>query len=75
MVGQQPLGLASAGLNLDGQPDLATANYNSGTVTVLLGSPDSGQMLTIYWTDSNDVGGTGVVGYNVYRDGTLVDTA
>jgi hypothetical protein len=39
-VGQYPEGVAEAGLNGDGKPDLVIANYNSGTVSVLLGNGD-----------------------------------
>src|SRR5262245_21054648 len=36
-VGAGPFSVAVSDFNLDGQPDLATANQNSNTVTILLG--------------------------------------
>src|SRR5262249_23177537 len=38
--GSQPYGVALADLNGDGRPDLATANFEDDTVTVLLADPD-----------------------------------
>src|SRR6516162_4022969 len=37
-VGQSPVAIVSADFNNDGVPDLAIANYQSGTVSVLLGN-------------------------------------
>jgi hypothetical protein len=39
-VGQYPIFVAVADFNNDTNPDLAVANYNSGTVSVLLGNGD-----------------------------------
>lgn len=40
-TGPFPYGIATADFNLDGKPDIATANRNAGTVTVLLNTtPD-----------------------------------
>ncbi|MBJ6362888.1 FG-GAP-like repeat-containing protein [Paenibacillus sp. GCM10012307] len=39
-VGIKPFSVATSDVNGDGFPDLVTANYASGTVSVLLGEPD-----------------------------------
>ena len=39
-VGQYPEGVAEADLNSDGKPDLVIANFNSSTVSALLGNGD-----------------------------------
>jgi hypothetical protein len=39
-VGQRPFSVAVADLNRDGPPDLVTANYDSHSVSVLLGASD-----------------------------------
>ncbi len=41
-VGTQPFSIAVGDVNLDGKPDLATANINSNDVTVLLGNGAGG---------------------------------
>ncbi len=41
-VGSGPYSIAVGDFNLDGKPDLATANSNSGNVTVLLGNGAGG---------------------------------
>jgi len=39
-VGSHPMSVATADFNNDGKPDLVTANYNDGNVTVRLGNGD-----------------------------------
>src|SRR6266487_605085 len=39
-TGADPFSVAIADLNADGRPDLATANFSSSTVSVLLGNGD-----------------------------------
>jgi hypothetical protein len=41
-VGSEPLSVAVGDFNGDGKPDLATANYSDGSVTVLLGNGAGG---------------------------------
>ncbi|MGA2740903.1 MAG: FG-GAP-like repeat-containing protein [Bryobacteraceae bacterium] len=41
-VGANPMAVTAADFNQDGDPDLAVANYGSGTVTVLLGDGKGG---------------------------------
>lgn len=41
-VGQKPVSIVSGDFNHDGIPDLAVANYASGTVSVLLGNASGG---------------------------------
>ncbi|MGB0122206.1 MAG: FG-GAP-like repeat-containing protein, partial [Silvibacterium sp.] len=41
-VGQQPVSIVSGDFNHDGIPDLAVANFSSGTVSILLGNASGG---------------------------------
>jgi hypothetical protein len=58
-AGTGPYSLAVADFNLDGVPDVATANYASSTASVLLGRGDGGFEALV------DIGTTGVNSYGV----------
>jgi hypothetical protein len=45
------------------------------TVPGTLSQSTSGTTITLSWGASTDTGGSGLAGYNVYRDGTLIATA
>jgi hypothetical protein len=49
-VGDNPFSVATGDFNLDGKPDLATANFGSGNVTILLNTCDENVPPTIIAT-------------------------
>ena len=54
---------------------LAVTDTSAPTIAnAVMVSADSSSQITIRWSSSSDTGGSGVAGYQVYRDGTLVGT-
>jgi hypothetical protein len=58
VVGKNPEGLAAADLNGDGKPDLAVANYGSGTVSVLLNTTTPGTAAVSFAAQQTFAAGT-----------------
>ncbi|HTS16310.1 MAG TPA: hypothetical protein VMP11_01935, partial [Verrucomicrobiae bacterium] len=44
------------------------------TVTALMATPTSSSQVTLRWNVALDIGGLGLGGYQIYRDGTLIAT-
>jgi hypothetical protein len=72
-VGLTPFSVVAADFNSDGRPDLATANWHGNSASVLLNQSGSVQV-QLTWQASTDAG-TGVAGYEIYRNSTLLGTS
>jgi glucose/arabinose dehydrogenase/fibronectin type 3 domain-containing protein len=73
-VGLTPFSITSGDFNNDGRPDLATANWHGNSTSVLLNQNGSKQV-QLNWQASTDTGGSGVAGYEIYRDSVLITTS
>jgi hypothetical protein len=73
-VGLTPFSIVAADFNSDGRPDLATANWHGNSTSVLLNQSGSVQV-QLTWQPATDVGGTGVAGYEIYRNSVLLGTS
>ncbi|HCT79147.1 MAG TPA: hypothetical protein DGT23_21835 [Micromonosporaceae bacterium] len=65
--------------NVSGNSNTVTRNGSGGDTTPpttpgTLSHSTSGNVITLNWGASTDSGGSGLVGYNVYRDGSLIAT-
>jgi fibronectin type 3 domain-containing protein len=72
-VGLTPFSVVAADFNNDGRPDLATANWHGNSTSVLLNQSGSKQV-QLNWQAATDAG-TGVAGYEIYRNSTLIATS
>ena len=59
-----------ADFNGDGLNDIATANYDDQSVSILMGVAGGQSAVDLSWEPSNDGVGSGVAGYRIYRDGS-----
>ena len=64
-----------ADFNSDGLNDIATANYDDQSVSILMGVAGGQSAVDLSWEPSNDGAGSGVAGYRIYRDGSGVPIA
>src|SRR4030095_11762404 len=72
-VGLTPFSVVAADFNNDGRPDLATANWHGNSTSVLLNQSGSKQV-QLNWQAATDAG-TGVAGYEIYRNSALIATS
>ncbi|HEY7640190.1 MAG TPA: FG-GAP-like repeat-containing protein, partial [Steroidobacteraceae bacterium] len=74
-VGLTPFSVIAADFNNDGRPDLATANWHGNSASVLINQSGSVQVQLSWQAATDNTGGTGVAGYEIYRNSVLIGTS